>query len=161
VLRIECVPITHPAAQVLIEEVQAEYVVRYGGPDDTPLEPGMFDPPDGAFFVGRLGDVPVAMGGWRLRPDVRRLGGTLSAEVKRMYVAPSGRRMGLARAVLAHLERTAADAGADVMVLETGTAQPEAIGLYESSGYELVEKFGHYAWSPQSRCFGKRLAPAG
>ena len=160
-LRIECVPITHPAAQVLIEEVQAEYVVRYGGPDDTPLEPGMFDPPDGAFFVGRLGDVPVAMGGWRLRPDVRRLGGTLSAEVKRMYVAPSGRRMGLARTVLTHLERTAADAGADVMVLETGTAQPEAIELYASSGYELVEKFGHYAWSPQSRCFGKRLVSAG
>jgi ribosomal protein S18 acetylase RimI-like enzyme len=65
--------------------------------------------------------------------------------------------MGLGRAVLAHLELTAAEAGADVMVLETGIAQPEAIGLYESSGYEQVEKFGHYAWSPKSRCYGKRL----
>ena len=157
VLRIERVAVTDPAAQALIEEVQAEYVVRYGGPDDTPLEPGTFDPPRGAFFVGHLGDAPVAMGGWRLRPDVPRLSGTLSAEVKRMYVAPAGRRMGLARQVLAHLERAAAEAGADTMILETGLAQPEAIALYTSAGYELVEKFGHYAWSPKSRCFGKRL----
>jgi ribosomal protein S18 acetylase RimI-like enzyme len=157
VLRIERVPVTDTAAQTLIAEVQQEYVRRYGGPDGTPLEPGMFDPPNGAFFVGRLGDVPVAMGGWRLRPDVPRLGGRLSAEIKRMYVAPAGRRMGLGRAVLTHLERTATEAGAEVMVLETGIAQPEAIALYESSGYEPVEKFGHYAWSPKSRCYGKRL----
>jgi ribosomal protein S18 acetylase RimI-like enzyme len=157
VLRIERVPVTDAAAQALIAEVQAEYVRRYGGPDDTPLEEGTFDAPRGAFFVGHLGDVPVAMGGWRMRPDVPRLGGRLSAEIKLMYVASPGRRMGLARAVLAHLELTAAEAGADVMVLETGTAQPEAISLYESSGYEQVEKFGHYAWSPKSRCYGKRL----
>ena len=156
-LRIERVPVTDAAAQVLIAEVQQEYVRRYGGPDHTPLDPDVFDRPNGAFFVGHLGDVPVAMGGWRLRPDVPRLGGRLSAEIKRMYVAPPGRRMGLARAVLGHLERTATAAGADVMVLETGIAQPEAIALYESSGYGPVEKFGHYAWSPKSRCYGKRL----
>lgn len=156
-LRIERVPVTDAAAQGLIAEVQEEYVRRYGGPDGTPLDLDVFDRPNGAFFVGYFGDVPVAMGGWRLRPDVLRLGGRLSAEIKRMYVAPPGRRMGLARAVLAHLERTATEAGADVMVLETGIAQPEAIGLYESSGYEPVEKFGHYAWSPKSRCYGKRL----
>jgi len=157
VLRIDRVSFTHAAAQALIDEVQAEYVERYGGPDNSPLDPSTFEPPSGAFFVGYLGDVPVAMGGWRTRPDVVRLGGALSAEVKRMYVAPAGRRMGLARAMLAHLEETAAVAGADVMILETGTEQPEALALYASSGYELVEKFGHYSWSPKSRCYGKRL----
>jgi len=157
VLRIDRVSFTHAAAQALIDEVQAEYVERYGGPDNSPLDPSTFEPPSGAFFVGYLGDVPVAMGGWRTRPDVVRLGGALSAEVKRMYVAPAGRRMGLARAMLAHLEETAAGAGADVMILETGTEQPEALALYASSGYELVEKFGHYSWSPKSRCYGKRL----
>ena len=156
-LRLERVAITHAAAQALIAEVQEEYVARYGGPDQTPIDPTMFEAPSGAFFVGHLGDVPVAMGGWRMRPDVVRLGGALSAEIKRMYVAPPGRRMGLARAVLAHLESTAHEAGADVMVLETGTAQPEAIALYESAGYEPVEKFGHYAWSPKNRCYGRRL----
>jgi ribosomal protein S18 acetylase RimI-like enzyme len=145
------------AVQALVAEVQAEYVVRYGGPDDTPLEEGVFDAPRGAFFVGTVGGTPVAMGGWRLRSDVRPWGRTCAAEVKRMYVAPAARGRGHARAVLTHLEVTARAAGADVMVLETGTAQPEAIGLYTSSGYEPVESFGHYSWSPKSRCFGKPL----
>jgi ribosomal protein S18 acetylase RimI-like enzyme len=156
-LRIRPVRVTDSDALALIEEVQGEYVARYGGRDGTPLEVGVFDPPGGAFFVGYVEGRPVAMGGWRSRPDVSRLGGVRAAEVKRMYVAPSGRRRGFARAVLRHLEQTAAAAGADVMVLETGIAQPEAIELYTSAGYVLVEKFGHYAWSPKSRCFGKRL----
>jgi GNAT superfamily N-acetyltransferase len=157
VLRLRPLRIDHPDALTLIAEVQAEYVVRYGGPDETPIDTHMFDPPGGAFFVGYLGDVPVAMGGWKRREGIAPLGRWRPAEVKRMYVAPAGRRNGFARVVLAHLEGTARAAGADVMVLETGTAQPEAIALYESSGYEPVEKFGHYAWSPQSRCYGKRL----
>ena len=66
-------------------------------------------------------------------------------------------RRGLARLMLAHLELTAAEAGADVMVLETGLAQPEAIGLYTSSGYEPVEGFGYYRFAEQVRYFGKRL----
>lgn len=156
-LRLAKVALVDADAQSLIAQVQEEYVARYGGPDNTPLDPGMFDPPSGAFYVGYLGDVPVAMGGWRMRPDVPRLGGRLSAEIKRMYVASPGRRTGLGRTVLTHLELTASEAGADVMILETGIAQPEAIALYESSGYEPVEKFGHYSWSPKSRCYGKRL----
>jgi len=75
-----------------------------------------------------------------------------------MYVAPQARGRGLARSMLSHLERTAAAAGARVMVLETGSAQPEAIALYLSSGYTRIESFGHYKWSPENRCFGKRLA---
>jgi GNAT superfamily N-acetyltransferase len=156
-LAIRPVRFTDRDTQRLVAEVQAEYVLRYGGPDDTPLEDGVFDPPRGAFFLGYLGDVPVAMGGWRLRNDVHPWGCRLAAEVKRMYVAATGRRQGFARAVLARLESTARDAGADVMVLETGTAQPEAIALYTTQGYQPIEKFGHYAWSPQSRSFGKRL----
>ena len=156
-MQIRRVAFTHADAQLLVAEVQAEYVARYGGPDNTPMDPTVFDEPAGAFFVGYLDDVPVAMGGWRMRPDVVRLASRQAVEIKRMYVAPSGRRRGLARVVLAHLEETARNAGADVIVLETGIAQPEAIALYESSGYEPVEKFGHYAWSPLSRCYGKRL----
>ena len=156
-MQIRRVAFAHADAQLLVAEVQAEYVARYGGPDNTPMDSSVFDEPAGAFFVGYLDDIPVAMGGWRMRPDVVRLDSRQTAEIKRMYVAPRGRRRGLARVVLAHLEQTARIAGADVIVLETGIAQPEAIALYESSGYEPVEKFGHYAWSPKSRCYGKRL----
>ncbi|MGN6131338.1 MAG: GNAT family N-acetyltransferase [Nocardioidaceae bacterium] len=145
-----------PDAQALVAEVQAEYVVRYGGPDETPLEADAFEAPSGAFFVGYVGQVPVATGGWRFRSETFALGGH-AAEVKRMYVARDFRRRGLARVMLAHLEDTALAAGAGTMVLETGLRQPEAIGLYESAGYLPVERFGHYACSPTSRYYGKVL----
>ena len=163
-LRIERLPYTHPVVQALVEEVQAEYVVRYGGPDGAPMEEDMFDPPTGAFYVAFRAEEPVATGAWRIKDGDEDLSGTLGgtrvAEIKRMYVRASARRTGMARAVLAHLEATAAEAGADVLVLETGTAQPEAIQLYESSGYVRVEPFGYYKGYPSARHFGKRLRPA-
>ena len=57
----------------------------------------------------------------------------------------------------AELPTITRDANGAPSVDFAGAAQPEAIALYESAGYEPVEKFGHYAWSPLSRCFGKRL----
>jgi GNAT superfamily N-acetyltransferase len=156
-LRIEQVRFTDPDTQVLVDEVQAAYTLLYGGPDDTPLEDGVFDPPRGAFFLAYVDGAAVAMGGWRLRSDVHPWGLGEAAEIKRMYVAPTARRRGYARIVLAHLEETARQAGAEVMVLETGAAQPEAIAMYEAAGYSLIEKFGHFTWSPLQRCFGKPL----
>ena len=151
------VRLTDPDALRLVEEVQQEYVARYGGRDETPLEPEVFDEPRGALFLGYVDGAPVVSGGWRLRDDVDALGSTRTAEVKRMYVVPSSRGLGLARLMLAHLETTAQAAGAVVMVLETGLQQPEAIALYESSGYEQIPGFGHYAWSPSNRCYARRL----
>ncbi len=151
------VPISHPDAQRLVEEVQAEYVVRYGGRDHTPIDPQAFEPPAGLFLVAYRGGVPVATGAWRRRDDVEVFGTRRTAEVKRMYVTPDARGTGLARRMLARLEDTAAEVGSVAMVLETGTAQPEAMALYESSGYARIENFGHYKWSPSNRCYGKRI----
>ena len=131
-LRIERVGFGHPDAMRLIAEVQAEYVARYGGEDETPLDPVMFDPPRGSFFVGYVRDVPVLTGAWRRRDDVEAFGSTETAEIKRMYVASGLRGRGLAR---------------------------EAIGLYESSGYTPITPFGHYRDSPLCRCFAKSLVP--
>ena len=158
-LRIERLPITHPDAARLVEEVQEEYVARYGGRDQTPIEPGYFAAPAGAFFVGYLEDRPVATGAWRRRSDVDVDGTTATAEIKRMYVATQARGAGFARAMLAHLERTAHQAGAEVMVLETGQRQPEAIALYESAGYTGIAGFGFYRDAPLSRCYARVLAP--
>ena len=47
--------------------------------------------------------------------------------------------------------------GAEAIILETGTAQPEAMGLYESSGYARIESFGYYRGKPENRCYGLRL----
>jgi len=155
--RVVPLPMTHPDAEMLVEQVQQEYVVRYGGRDETPLQPDYFAPPVGAFFVGYLDGVPVATGAWRRRADVVVDGQDRTAEVKRMYVTPGARGRGLARPMLAHLEHTAREAGAEVMVLETGLAQPEAIALYESSGYAPIPGFGFYKDAALARCFARRL----
>jgi GNAT superfamily N-acetyltransferase len=151
------VSLTHEHAQLLVAEVQAEYVVRYGAEDHTPIDPTEFDPPAGAFFVAYRGGEPVATAAWRLRDDVEAFGTRRTAEIKRMYVVPAARGRGVARRLLTRLEETAAAAGAEVMILETGAAQPEAMTLYESSGYARIEGFGHYKWSPDNRCYGKSL----
>lgn len=155
-LRIRRVPITHPDAQLLVEAVQEEYVARYGGRDESPITPEDFDDPRGQFFVGYVDDVPVTTGAWR-RSTVVALGVDVTAEIKRMYVVPAQQRRGIARRMLAHLEATAAAAGIEGLVLETGREQPEAIALYTSSGYEPVPGFGHYRGSELSRTFGRRL----
>lgn len=143
-------------AMRLIEAVQEEYVARYGGRDETPLDPLMFTPPSGSFFVGYAGGEPVATGAWR-SAGVHRLGTDRTAEIKRMYVVPAAQRRGYARRMLAHLETTARAAAFEALILETGLKQPEAIALYTSSGYEPIEGFGYYRDSPTARCFGKRL----
>jgi GNAT superfamily N-acetyltransferase len=156
-VEIRRVPYGQPDAMRLVGEVQAEYVQRYGGPDSTPLEHAMFEPPTGSFFVAYVAGEAVATGAWR-RYGIDALGTRSTAEIKRMYVVPRLRGAGVARRMLAHLEATAAGAGVEALILETGTRQPEAIALYESSGYVRIPGFGFHKDEPMSRCFGKLLA---
>lgn len=144
-------PYDHADAVALIEQVQQEYVVRYGEVDGTPVDPAQFAAPLGLFLVGYLDAQPVACGGWRARGD-----GT--AELKRMYVAPAARGRGAARAILAELERTARQTGHNRIVLETGLRQPEAIALYTSAGYTPVPRFGYYKDASESVHLGKSFA---
>jgi GNAT superfamily N-acetyltransferase len=146
-LRIEVTAYDHPDAVALIAEVQQEYVVRYGSEDQTPVDPAEFAPPRGLFLVGYVDGVPAACGGWRAHET--------DVELKRMYVAPAFRGRGLARALLAELERTAAETGYRRVILETGQKQPEAIALYRSAGYEPVPRFGFYADAPSAVHLGK------
>ncbi|SCK38927.1 Acetyltransferase (GNAT) family protein [Streptomyces sp. WMMB 714] len=149
----------HPDAMKLNDAVQQEYSVRYGdGGDVTPLDPSMFEPPHGLYLLAYDGEErPVASGAWRAQDRNAEGYSDGDAEIKRMYVVPEARGRGLARRILAMLEDDARAAGRTRMVLETGTAQPEAIALYTSSGYEAAEKFGVYRFEPQSRCYAKPL----
>ncbi|HEX9336807.1 MAG TPA: GNAT family N-acetyltransferase [Pseudonocardiaceae bacterium] len=146
-----------PDAAKLIAEVQQEYVLRYGGHDATRIDAADFAPPQGLFVVGYADGKAVVCGGWRARDSTEPLFTDGDAEVKRMYVVPAARRRGLARLMLAELERTARAAGRRRILLETGSAQPEAIALYESEGYTAVPQFGIYRCEPSSRCYGKAL----
>ena len=154
-MHIDVLAYDHPDAVSLIAEVQQEYVIRYGEEDRTPVDPAEFAPPRGLFLVAYLDGRPVACGGWRVHPGPDGP----EAELKRMYVSPAARGRGVARALLAELERTALAAGFDRIVLETGLAQPEAIALYLSSGYHEIPAFGVYAGHPNCRCYGKTLTP--
>ena len=149
-LELSPTPYDDPVAAALIEAVQQVYVARYGGRDATPVEPAEFAPPRGLFLVGRLHGEPIACGGWRIvEPGL--------AELKRMYVASGFRGRGLSRILLAALEDSARRAGVNRLRLETGHRQPEAIRLYETSGYSRIDKFGVYRHDPGSTCFGKSL----
>ena len=141
-----------PDALELTELVQGEYVLRYGGRDEAPMDVAEFLPPEGLFLLARLDGAAAGCGGWR---DL----GAGRAEIKRMFTVAEYRNRGVARALLAELERTAAAAGIGELVLETGTVQPEAIALYESSGYRPIDGFGYYAGRRLSRSYGKRVAP--
>jgi GNAT superfamily N-acetyltransferase len=139
-----------PPVRALVDEVQEEYVARYGGPDRTPVDGDEFAPPGGAFLVLEVDGQPVGCGGLR-RHDER------TAEIKRMFVRRSARRRGLARRLLAALEERARAAGYARVILETGVRQPEALALYANAGYRPIAPFGFYRDAPGNRCFGKDL----
>jgi GNAT superfamily N-acetyltransferase len=137
-------------AQSLISEVQQEYVVRYGSPDASAVDPAEFTPPYGAFLVATVDGEAIGCAGLRRHDE-----GVV--EVKRMFVRAAHRRRGHARTLLRALEDRARDRGYRRVLLETGTAQPEAIALYTSEGYLPTAGFGHYKDAPLSRSFAKDL----
>ncbi|MEU8571368.1 GNAT family N-acetyltransferase [Streptomyces pathocidini] len=158
-MQIRATPFDHPDAVQLNDAVQLEYQRRYDGEGDiTPLDASMFTPPNGLYLIAYdEGNRPVATGGWRAHEEAELGYSEGDAEIKRMYVIPEARGLGLARRILAELEAGAREAGRARMVLETGTRQPEAIALYTSSGYTPCERFGHFREYEDSRCFAKPL----
>ena len=103
-----------------------------------------------AFLLARLG--PQIVGCAALRPLTSEV-----AEVKRMYVAQSVHRRGIARLFLTSLERIASGFGYRIVRLETGVRQPEAIALYESQGFHRIPRYGDHVADPLSLCFEKHL----
>lgn len=93
---------------------------------------------------------PVACGAIRAYdPDV--------VEVKRMFVLPEHRGQGIAAAVLSELETWASQLGYVRCILETGQKQPEAIRLYQKSGYQIMPNYGQYEGVENSVCMEKSL----
>jgi GNAT superfamily N-acetyltransferase len=142
-----------PESQALIRAALADLGQRYGGSgDDTPVDAAEFEPPAGTFLVAYLDGQPVGCGGWRSHGEDGE-----TAELKRMYTAPAARGRGVARSVLAAVERSAREQGRKRMVLECGDKQPEAISMYTSAGYERIPNFGFYKDAPGCLSFGRVL----
>jgi putative acetyltransferase len=135
----------HPDSVALRAEMVAELQAVYGYDTEPGAKPTAADMP--IFLMARLSDGgAVGCGGLRSLDET-------TVEVKRMFVRPGARGRGIARLILKALEREAAQHGARRVVLETGRYQPEAIRLYERSGYTPIECFGAYKGEPLSLCY--------
>jgi GNAT superfamily N-acetyltransferase len=108
-----------------------------------------------AFFVVRYNGVPAGTGGIKLFGSGDD---TAYGELKRMYVRPQFRGLGLAKQMVSHLEAYAQAHNVYLTRLETGIYQTEAIGLYERMGYYPVPPFGDYKVDPLSLFYEKKLA---
>jgi GNAT superfamily N-acetyltransferase len=139
-----------PEAVDLFERLWAELGEMYGDKGPCRFRPEHVDHPGGVFVIAwRNGE---AIGCGAIRPLEHGV-----AELKRMYVRPEVRRMGVAREILATLERKAAELEYTSIRLETGDVQPEAVALYMSEGYASIECYGEHKADPRSRCFEKRV----
>jgi len=81
-----------------------------------------------------------------------------TVEIKRMFVEPDFRGRGIAARILAELEKWAAELQYKVAILETGFNQPEAIRLYQKSGYQRIPNYGQYEKVEMSICMQKGLS---
>ena len=140
-------------ARWCIGQYFAELVVRFEAgfdPSNTiPADAHDLMPPRGALLIARLHDRPIGCGALKFHPGA-------PAELKRMWVDPEARGLGLGRRLLGELERQAGKAGARVVHLETNRALIEAIRLYRSSGYREVPAFNDEPYA--HHWFEKELA---
>ena len=139
-----------PDARMLINELEAHLgpfypkTSRHGYSVEKLIQQGV------AFFVIRQDGIPAGCGGVQLF-------GSEYGELKRMFVRPQFRGLGLARLMLKHLENYAREHHIHVLRLETGIHQKEAIRLYEKWGFQYVPPFGEYVEDPLSRFFEKKI----
>jgi DNA-binding MarR family transcriptional regulator/GNAT superfamily N-acetyltransferase len=128
----------------LDERFESGFDPRQGGADDD----AAMRAPDGVFLVMRSDAAPIGCGGV-LRVDDR------SGEIKRMWVHPDWRGLGLGSRLLARLETAARDLGRDRIVLDTNATLLEAIAMYERAGYRSIERYNDNPYA--QRWFAKDL----
>ena len=141
---------TTPAVAELLADLDVYQTALYP-PASTHLLPATaLAAPNAAFLGAFADDRLVGCGGY-----VNCAGEY--GELKRMFVRPEARRLGVGRQLLSALEAHAAAAGLTVLRLETGVSQPEALRLYTGAGYERRGPFGAYSADPLSVFMEKQL----
>jgi DNA-binding MarR family transcriptional regulator/GNAT superfamily N-acetyltransferase len=145
---------TTPAARWCIEQYISELNERFETVWDPArsisADPHELAPPAGLLLVARLRGKPVACGALKFHEQA-------PTELKRMWVAPEARGIGLGRRLLQELERHARQAGVEVVRLETNRSLREAIQLYRTSGYREVQRFNDEPYA--HHWFEKVLGP--
>src|SRR5580698_8840199 len=125
-------------ARYCLGEYYGELARRFKGGFDVSLsrDPDAADmiAPRGTFLVAMSDGLPIGCVG--LKGD-----GGVSAEVKRLWVAPSARGLGLGRRLMESVESAARDIAIKILRLDTNSALPEAGQLYRSSGWTEIDRF--------------------
>ena len=127
-----------PAGRWCLEQYYTELASRFDDGFDPATsslpDAGEMAPPTGLFLIARLRGEAVGCGGLIVH-------GADPAEIKRMWVVPEVRGLGLGRRILSELERLARESGASATRLDTNRNLTEAIALYRASGYEEIPDF--------------------
>ena len=120
-----------------LSEYYAELARRFETGFDVSLsrdpEAGSMVPPVGSFLVARSDGLPIGCVGLK--------GGQAFGEVKRLWVAPAARGLGLATRLMAELEDRARSLGMSVLRLDTNSALPEAVAMYRNAGWREIDRF--------------------
>jgi putative acetyltransferase len=138
-----------PDARQLIQELDDYLSGLYPADSNHILDIPALMQPSVRFLLAFADGQSVGCGAVRFMHDY--------AEIKRMYVRPGGRGLGIGWRLLARLEDIASGQGIATMRLETGIHQPAAIRLYERHGYTKCGPFGDYAADPLSLFYEKQL----
>ena len=128
----------HGDAQRCLRAYEVELNERFDAGFDVgaalPLPADELRAPAGCFLVAYRDGEPIGCGGLKLH-------GADPAEIKRVWVDPRARGLGLARRLIAALEDRARDGGAPAVQLDTNRSLVEAIAMYQTLGYVEVEPF--------------------
>jgi putative acetyltransferase len=137
-------------ALALLRQSDAYFAALYPAESNHLLGADELDRPGVRFLLARCDGRAIGCG-------ALVLGAEGEAELKRLFVVPEARNLGVGRAILAALEVAAREAGVRVLRLETGVAQPESLGLYRRHGYVERGPFGGYGPDPLSVFMEKKL----
>ena len=140
-----------PAVEALIRALDAYQQALYPDESNHLLDIAVLTSGDTLFCVARVDGQAAGCGAAVIRGDM--------GEIKRMYVDPTQRGLGIGRAILQFLEGELTVRGVEWARLETGIHQPAALGLYARLGYREIGPFGDYAPDPLSVFFEKQLVP--
>jgi len=136
----------------LIDELDAYQRPLYPPESHHGVDMRVLTQPDVRFLVARdEAGIAQGCGGAQLQGE--------AAELKRMYVRPGLRGSGIGRRLLEALEAVARTEGVQLLRLETGIHQHEALRLYARLGFERCGPFGSYGPDPMSVFMVKRLGP--
>ena len=139
-VRIAAVDPEHEDARSCLEHYKVELNARSRRRFDPAVGatalPHELRPPAGEFFVAYLHGEPIGCGAVKHPPASH-------AEIKRMWIAPHARGLGLGRRLLQKLEDRAREAGARVARIETSSDLGEALSLYATAGWTEVAPFNN------------------